>query len=131
MLRHYGCCVITSTTSWFGPVVEELIHNRTFSGSGSAPKETATRGDRPKAPPRITSTRTAGVSSHRGAIQRAKDAEGFLALFHPDAVWTAAHGKVLIGFDAIAEFTGTVLPKANWDGEVTTGRCTRSCCAPT
>ncbi|MFE3761448.1 SgcJ/EcaC family oxidoreductase [Streptomyces sp. NPDC059104] len=51
--------------------------------------------------------------------QRAKDAEGFLALFHPDALWTTAHGKVLIGFDAIAEFTRAVLPHANWDGEVT------------
>ncbi|MET8012898.1 SgcJ/EcaC family oxidoreductase [Streptomyces sp. NPDC005271] len=51
--------------------------------------------------------------------QRAKDVEGFLALFHPDALWTTAHGKVLIGFDAIAEFTRTVLPTASWDGEVT------------
>ncbi|WP_107055010.1 SgcJ/EcaC family oxidoreductase [Streptomyces aureocirculatus] len=51
--------------------------------------------------------------------QRAKDAEGFLALFHPDALWTTGHGKVLIGFDAIAEFTRTVLPTASWDGEVT------------
>ncbi|OEJ22433.1 SgcJ/EcaC family oxidoreductase [Streptomyces subrutilus] len=51
--------------------------------------------------------------------QRAKDAEGFLALFHPDALWTTAHGKVLIGFDAIAEFTRAVLPGASWDGEVT------------
>ncbi|MFH8607782.1 SgcJ/EcaC family oxidoreductase [Streptomyces sp. NPDC018029] len=51
--------------------------------------------------------------------QRAKDAEGFLALFHPEAVWTTAHGKVLIGFDAIADFTRAVLPNAEWDGEVT------------
>ncbi|MET8829061.1 SgcJ/EcaC family oxidoreductase [Streptomyces sp. NPDC004610] len=51
--------------------------------------------------------------------QRAKDVEGFLALFHPDALWTTAHGKVLIGLDAIAEFTRTVLPTASWDGEVT------------
>ncbi|MFE2148323.1 SgcJ/EcaC family oxidoreductase [Streptomyces sp. NPDC059456] len=51
--------------------------------------------------------------------QRAKDAEGFLGLFHPDALWTTAHGKVLIGLDAIAEFTRTVLPDASWDGEVT------------
>jgi uncharacterized protein (TIGR02246 family) len=27
--------------------------------------------------------------------QRAKDVEGFLALFHPDAFWTTAHGRVL------------------------------------
>ncbi|CAG6396903.1 SgcJ/EcaC family oxidoreductase [Streptomyces cocklensis] len=51
--------------------------------------------------------------------QRAKDVEGFLALFHPDALWTTAHGKVLIGYDAIAEFTRAVLPNASWDGEVT------------
>ncbi|MFG2986943.1 SgcJ/EcaC family oxidoreductase [Streptomyces sp. NPDC048258] len=51
--------------------------------------------------------------------QQAKDAEGFLALFHPDALWTTAHGKVLIGFDAIAEFTRAVLPAASWDGKVT------------
>ncbi|CAL9676039.1 hypothetical protein SUDANB15_07769 (plasmid) [Streptomyces sp. enrichment culture] len=51
--------------------------------------------------------------------QRAKDVEGFLALFHPDALWTTAHGKVLIGFEAIAEFTRAVLPNASWDGEVT------------
>ncbi len=69
------------------------------------------------------------VESNREAIervvaevqrtQRAKDAEGFLALFHPDALWTTAAGKVLIGFDAIAEFTRAVLPGASWDGEVT------------
>ncbi|MCX5336432.1 SgcJ/EcaC family oxidoreductase [Streptomyces sp. NBC_00140] len=51
--------------------------------------------------------------------QRAKDVEGFLALFHSDALWTTGHGKVLIGFDAIAEFTRTVLPAASWDGEIT------------
>ncbi|MEU3898613.1 SgcJ/EcaC family oxidoreductase [Streptomyces sp. NPDC045251] len=51
--------------------------------------------------------------------QRAKDAEGFLALFHPDALWTTAHGKVLLGLDAIADFTRAVLPNATWDGEVT------------
>jgi uncharacterized protein (TIGR02246 family) len=50
--------------------------------------------------------------------QRAKDPDGFLALFHPDALWTTAHGKVLIGLDAIAEFTRAVLPAATWDGEV-------------
>ncbi|MER5228017.1 SgcJ/EcaC family oxidoreductase [Streptomyces flaveus] len=51
--------------------------------------------------------------------QRANDVEGFLALFHPDALWTTGHGKVLIGFDAIAEFTRAVLPAASWDGEIT------------
>lgn len=51
--------------------------------------------------------------------QRDRDAEGFLELFHPDALWTTGHGKVLIGFDAIAEFTRAVLPGAVFDGEVT------------
>ncbi|MEU2668764.1 SgcJ/EcaC family oxidoreductase [Streptomyces sp. NPDC007164] len=51
--------------------------------------------------------------------QRAKDVDGFLALFHPDAIWTTGHGKALIGFDAIAEFTRTVLPAASWEGEIT------------
>ncbi|MFG3249834.1 SgcJ/EcaC family oxidoreductase [Streptomyces sp. NPDC048187] len=50
--------------------------------------------------------------------QRAKDAEGFLTLFHPDALWTTAHGKVLLGFEAIAGFTRAVLPDAVWDGDV-------------
>ncbi|MFJ6722861.1 SgcJ/EcaC family oxidoreductase [Streptomyces sp. NPDC091259] len=50
--------------------------------------------------------------------QRSKDVEGFLALFHPDALWTTAHGRVLVGFDAIAEFTRAVLPAASRDGAV-------------
>lgn len=51
--------------------------------------------------------------------QQNKDPEEFLRLFHPDAIWTTAHGKVLIGLDAIAEFTRKVLPAASWDGKVT------------
>ncbi|TXS41655.1 SgcJ/EcaC family oxidoreductase [Streptomyces sp. uw30] len=72
---------------------------------------------------------TAAAQSDRRAIaevvatvertQRAKDPDGFLALFHSDAVWTTGHGKVLIGLDAIAEFTRAVLPNATWDGDVT------------
>ncbi|MFD0021930.1 SgcJ/EcaC family oxidoreductase [Streptomyces sp. NPDC058382] len=50
--------------------------------------------------------------------QQHKDPDSFLALFHPDAVWTTAHGKVLIGLDAISEFTRKVLPAANWEGKV-------------
>ncbi|MBB4950029.1 uncharacterized protein (TIGR02246 family) [Kitasatospora gansuensis] len=50
--------------------------------------------------------------------QQHKDPEEFLALFHPDAIWTTAHGKVLIGLDAIGEFTRKVLPAASWDGQV-------------
>jgi uncharacterized protein (TIGR02246 family) len=51
--------------------------------------------------------------------QQHKDPDEFLALFHPDAIWTTAHGKVLIGLDAISEFTRKVLPAADWDGKVT------------
>ncbi|MEW1633657.1 SgcJ/EcaC family oxidoreductase [Streptomyces sp. NPDC093801] len=51
--------------------------------------------------------------------QQNKDPEEFLALFHPDAIWTTAHGHVLLGLDAISEFTRKVLPAANWDGKVT------------
>jgi uncharacterized protein (TIGR02246 family) len=51
--------------------------------------------------------------------QQHKDPDEFLALFHPDAIWTTAHGKVLIGLDAISEFTRKVLPAANFDGKVT------------
>ncbi|MFG2991834.1 SgcJ/EcaC family oxidoreductase [Streptomyces sp. NPDC048257] len=51
--------------------------------------------------------------------QQNKDPEEFLGLFHPHAIWTTAHGKVLIGLDAISEFTRKVLPAASWDGEVT------------
>ncbi|WP_405750834.1 SgcJ/EcaC family oxidoreductase [Streptomyces sp. NBC_00012] len=70
-------------------------------------------------------TRTADIKAIEQVVttvehaQRAKDVEGFLALFHPEALWTTGHGKVLIGFDAIAEFTRAVLPAASWDGEVT------------
>ncbi|MFF5130869.1 SgcJ/EcaC family oxidoreductase [Streptomyces syringium] len=51
--------------------------------------------------------------------QQNKDPEEFLGLFHPDAVWTTGHGKVLIGLDAISEFTRKVLPASSWDGKVT------------
>lgn len=50
--------------------------------------------------------------------QQHKDPDEFLALFHPDAVWTTAHGKVLISLEAISEFTRKVLPAASWDGKV-------------
>ncbi|MFD5411074.1 SgcJ/EcaC family oxidoreductase [Streptomyces nojiriensis] len=52
------------------------------------------------------------------ASQRAKDPDAFLSLFHPDALWTTGGGRVLIGLDAISEFTRAVLPGASWDGEV-------------
>lgn len=43
-----------------------------------------------------------------------KDVEGFLALFRPDALWTTAHGKVLLGLDAIAAFTPAVQGDGRW-----------------
>ncbi|MER5933946.1 SgcJ/EcaC family oxidoreductase [Streptomyces sp. NPDC002054] len=51
--------------------------------------------------------------------QQHKDPDEFLALFHPDAVWTTGGGKVLIGLGAISEFTRRVLPADDWDGKVT------------
>lgn len=51
--------------------------------------------------------------------QQHKDPDEFLTLFHPDAVWTTGGGKVLIGLDAISEFTRKVLPADDWDGKVT------------
>ncbi|WP_405003982.1 SgcJ/EcaC family oxidoreductase [Kitasatospora purpeofusca] len=38
--------------------------------------------------------------------------EVFIDLFRADAIWTTGHGKVLLGRDAIAEFTRGVLPGA-------------------
>lgn len=51
--------------------------------------------------------------------QQHKDPDEFLALFRPEAIWTTGGGKVLIGLDAISEFTRRVLPAADWDGKVT------------
>ncbi|MEU9035583.1 SgcJ/EcaC family oxidoreductase [Streptomyces sp. NPDC048352] len=72
-----------------------------------------------------TTRHTAGLEAIRHLVatversQQNKDPEEFLGLFHPDAIWTTAHGKVLIGFEEIAEFTRRVLPAADWDGTVT------------
>ncbi|WP_138759128.1 SgcJ/EcaC family oxidoreductase [Modestobacter altitudinis] len=46
------------------------------------------------------------------ATQRAEDVDGFLALFHPDAVWVTGGGRRLVGRDVIAAFTRSVLPGA-------------------
>jgi uncharacterized protein (TIGR02246 family) len=51
--------------------------------------------------------------------QQQEDVEGFLALFHPLAVWVTGGGKRLIGLDVISEFTRKVLPGAMADGSVT------------
>ena len=50
--------------------------------------------------------------------QRQEDVEGFIDLFDPLAVWVTGAGKRLIGRQAIAEFTRTVLPNAMADGSV-------------
>lgn len=52
------------------------------------------------------------------AVERAQnneDTEEFLSLFRADAIWTTGGGKLLIGRDAIAEFTRKMLPGAYGD----------------
>jgi len=72
-----------------------------------------------------TRTHAADLEAIRAVVatversQQRKDPDAFLALFRPDAVWTTAHGKVLIGLDAISAFTRTVLPASDWPGQVT------------
>jgi hypothetical protein len=39
--------------------------------------------------------------------------------FPSRCLWSTAHGKIFIGFDATVEFTYAVLSKASWDSEVT------------
>ncbi|MDE9365493.1 SgcJ/EcaC family oxidoreductase [Luteipulveratus sp. YIM 133132] len=52
--------------------------------------------------------------------QRAELVDEFVDLFTADAIWTTATGVRLIGRDAIAEFTGRVLPGAMTDLQGTT-----------
>ncbi|MGW3179972.1 SgcJ/EcaC family oxidoreductase [Kitasatospora sp. NPDC001119] len=87
--------------------------------SGSAPSDAALSD---AAPSDTELAEIAAIEQVVAAVeraQRAKDPDAFLALFHPEALWTTAHGKVLLGLDAIAEFTRAVLPAATWDGRVT------------
>ncbi|GAB3477015.1 SgcJ/EcaC family oxidoreductase [Nocardiopsis coralliicola] len=54
------------------------------------------------------------------AVERAQNSErpdDFIALFRADAVWTTGGGRLLVGRDAIAEFTREVLPGAFSNGE--------------
>lgn len=44
--------------------------------------------------------------------QRTEDVDGFLALFHDDAVWVTGGGRRLVGKQEIAAFTRSVLPGA-------------------
>ncbi|WP_167045015.1 SgcJ/EcaC family oxidoreductase [Salinibacterium sp. ZJ454] len=50
--------------------------------------------------------------------QRNEDVDGFLSLFDTDAVWITGGGRRLVGREAIAEFTGNVLPGSSADGSV-------------
>jgi uncharacterized protein (TIGR02246 family) len=56
-----------------------------------------------------------GFVARLQAAQQAEDVAGFMALFAEDAVWTTAHGKRIVGRDAIRAFTQTVLPGAMRD----------------
>ncbi|UGT45290.1 SgcJ/EcaC family oxidoreductase [Nocardia yamanashiensis] len=53
------------------------------------------------------------------AAQRAEDADAFLALFHPEAIWTTGGGKFLNGLPEISAFTRQVMPGATKDGYAT------------
>lgn len=44
--------------------------------------------------------------------QQTEDVKGFIGAFERHSVWTTAHGKRLIGWDEIADFTRSVLPGA-------------------
>ncbi|MGX1805290.1 SgcJ/EcaC family oxidoreductase [Nocardia sp. NPDC055321] len=50
------------------------------------------------------------------AAQRAEDADAFLNLFHPDAIWTTGAGKFLNGREEISAFTRAVLPGSTANG---------------
>jgi len=54
-------------------------------------------------------TRVVAAVEH---AQRHELVEEFVSLFREDAIWTTGAGKLLIGRDAIADFTRQVLPGA-------------------
>ncbi|SHF89767.1 SgcJ/EcaC family oxidoreductase [Streptoalloteichus hindustanus] len=60
--------------------------------------------------------RQADVEAIRQVVARVQHAQRdelvdeFVGLFRSDAIWTTGHGKLLIGRDAIADFTRQVLP---------------------
>ena len=51
--------------------------------------------------------------------QQHESVDEFVALFRSDAIWTTGGGKRLFGRDAIAEFTGRVLPGAMKESSAT------------
>jgi uncharacterized protein (TIGR02246 family) len=52
-------------------------------------------------------------------VQQTEDVAGFVALFRSDAIWTTGGGRRLFGREAIAEFTGKVLPGSSAQGTAT------------
>lgn len=52
-------------------------------------------------------------------VQQQELVDEFVCLFRADAIWTTGHGKRLFGRDAIAEFTGRVLPGSSAHGTAT------------
>lgn len=60
-----------------------------------------------------------GVIAELERAQQHESPEAFVALFRDDAVWTTAHGKRLVGRDAISDFTHQVLPGAMRDSTAT------------
>jgi uncharacterized protein (TIGR02246 family) len=59
-----------------------------------------------------------GLVADLERAQREEDADGFLALFDPAAVWVNGAGRRLIGLAEITDFTRAVLPGAMADGSV-------------
>jgi uncharacterized protein (TIGR02246 family) len=53
-----------------------------------------------------------GVVATLEHAQQRELVDEFVGLMRPDAVWTTGGGRVLVGRDAIAAFTRTVLPGA-------------------
>ncbi|KAA1422820.1 SgcJ/EcaC family oxidoreductase [Mumia zhuanghuii] len=65
----------------------------------------------PETRPREIKALTAVVADLERA-QNTENVDAFVALFREDAIWTTGHGRLLVGRDAIAAFTRTVLPGA-------------------
>ena len=60
-----------------------------------------------------------GLVAELERCQQQEDADGFLALFDPAAVWVNGAGRRPIGLGEISEFTRSVLPGAMANGSVT------------
>jgi uncharacterized protein (TIGR02246 family) len=53
------------------------------------------------------------------AAQQREDVAGFTGAFQQHSVWTTAHGKRLVGLEAISDFTRSVLPGAMTESTAT------------